>query len=316
MDKKILERLVAATGIPDLVEVLSERLSSPDLNSLLLEVFAQKTAQTSPADLLRAYRQNRFVRPAEVDAVGFSEFCLEWLKSAQVAGFQAIQLSPLSPLGTCSALATVHQNKVLSALRGTEVVADATNALALESAVRRQAQGFPSAPMHFSVAHRHVRAQEVPPVPGFSAHFGILGLTSAGRDVGNFDFEKENLWRHIGFYKNYFEEKLGLAPVKIRLKSLGEAGEENRLFQSVLAFLQNAEPDWEIEVVECKQSEQEYYRRLQFKILIPASLGSELEIADGGFTDWTQRLSNNRKERFLISGVGLELLFKLRTRTL
>jgi hypothetical protein len=55
---------------------------------------------------------------------------------------------------------------------------------------------------------------------------------------------------------------------------------------------------------------------LQFKILIPASLGSELEIADGGFTDWTQRLSSNRKERFLISGVGVELLFKLRTRTL
>jgi hypothetical protein len=314
MNKDILDRLAAQSGIPDLVEILSERLSASDLNSLLLEVFSKKTSQTTPAALLRAYRQNRFVQPAQVDCVGFAEFCLEWLKASQVAGFQAVQLSPVSPLGTCSVLGTVHQNKVVSALRGTEVAADATNALALESVVRRQAQGFPAEPAHFSVVHRHVRAQEVPKVPGFSAHFGILGLTSAGRDVGNFDFEKENLRRHIGFYKTYFEEKLDLAPVKIRLKSLGEEGEENRLFQAVLAFLQNTEPNWEIEVIENKQVEQEYYRSLQFKIVIPASLGSELEIADGGFTDWTQRLSGNRKERLLISGVGLELLFKLYAR--
>jgi len=41
-------------------------------------------------------------------------------------------------------------------------------------------------------------------------------------------------------------------------------------------------------------------------------MGSEeLEIADGGFTDWTQRLSGNQKERLLISGMGLELLYKM-----
>jgi hypothetical protein len=44
------------------------------------------------------------------------------------------------------------------------------------------------------------------------------------------------------------------------------------------------------------------------------SYGFELaavEIADGGFVDWTQQLLGNRKERFLISGFGLELLFKM-----
>jgi len=190
-------------------------------------------------------------------------------------------------------------------------VADATNVLALESVVRRQEQGFPVEPTHFSVVHRHVRAQEVPKVPGFSAHFSILGLTSAGRDTGSFDFEKENLRRHIGFYKTYFEEKLRLAPVKIRLKSLGTDGEENRLFQSILSFLEKTEPGWQIEVIESKQVEQEYYRGVQFKIVIPGFGSEELEIADGGFTDWTQRLSGNRKERLLISGMGLELLYKM-----
>ncbi len=315
MNKDILDRIVAETGVPDLVEILSERLATSDLNSLLLEIFSKKTSQISPAELLRAYRQNRFVQPAQSDFVGFTEFCLDWLKAAQTAGFQPLQLSPVSPLGTCSALGTVHQNKVLTALRGTEVTADATNVLALESVVRRQGQSFPAEPTHFSVVHRHVRAQAVPKMPGFSAHFSILGLTSAGRDTGSFDFEKENLWRQVKFYKTYFEEKLGLAPVKIRLKSLGADGEENRLFQAVLSFLQKTEPGWEIEVIESKQVAQEYYRRLQFKVVIPGFGGQDLEIADGGFTDWTQRLSGNRKERLLISGMGLELLYKILRKT-
>ena len=311
MNKNILDRLAAETGVPNLVEILNDRLSASDLNSLLLEVYNRKTGQISPAGLLRNYRQNRFVQPAQVDAIAFTEFCLEWLKAAQAAGFQPLQLSPVSPLGTCSVVATAHQDKILSALRGTEVVADSTNVLALESVVRRQEQGFPAETLHFSVVHRHVRAQEIPKMPGFSAHFNILGLTSAGRDTGSFDFEKENLRRHIGFYKTCFEEKLHLAPVKIRLKSLDAEGEENRLFQSVLSFLQKTEPGWPLEVIESKQVEQEYYRRLQFKVVIPGFGAQELEIADGGFTDWTQRLSGNRKERLLISGMGLELLYKM-----
>lgn len=323
MNTPLLDRIIAETGIPGIVEILSKRLAASDLNSLLLEVFSQKTTRATAAGLLRAYRQNRFVQPAELDYAAFAQFCLDWLKAAQATGFQPLQLSPVSPLGTCSVLGTVHQNKVVSALRGTEVVADATNVLALESVVRRQMQGFPVEPAHFSAVHRHVRAQEIPKKPGHSAHFSILGLTSAGRDTGSFDFEKENLRRHIHFYKTYFEEKLGLAPVKVRLKSLASESEENRLFQSVVSFLEKNEPRWEIEVVESKQIEQEYYRRLQFKVVIPKPSGGttvsratttnneEVEIADGGFTDWTQRLSGNHKERLLISGMGLELLFKM-----
>lgn len=312
MDKNILHRLAAEAGLPGIVDILGGKLSSSDLNSLLLEVFRRKTVQLPPSRLLRAYRQNRFVQPSAVDAVAFGEFTLEWLKAARSAGFQPLELSPVAPLGSCSAVGTVHQDKVLSALRGTEVVADATNVLALESADRRIKEGFPPGPVHFSVAHRHVRAQEIPKMPGFSAHFGILGLTSAGRDTGDFTFEKENLLRHVRFYKSRFEERLRITPVKIRLKALDPAAGENRLFQSVLLFMRQNEPDWPVEVIESKQSEQEYYRLLQFKIAIPGPEGREVEIADGGFTDWTQQLTGNRKERLLISGAGLELLYKMR----
>jgi hypothetical protein len=61
---------------------------------------------------------------------------------------------------SCSAVALTDQNRVLSALRGTEVVSDPTNVLALECAVRLQAN--PKVPAHFATSHRVLRAQPVP----------------------------------------------------------------------------------------------------------------------------------------------------------
>jgi hypothetical protein len=151
----------------------------------------------------------------------------------------------------------------------------------------------------------------VPKVPGFSAHFTILGLSSAGRDTGSFSFESESLLRHLRFYKTYLEEQLQLAPVLIRLKALNPEQGENRLFRIVYSRLQEEESGWPVEIIHARQNEQPYYDRLQFKIVIPAPDGP-LEIADGGFTDWTRQLTGNRKERLLISGLGLEYLFRIR----
>jgi len=52
---------------------------------------------------------------------------------------------------------------------------------------------------------------------------------------------------------------------------------------------------------------QPYYTRACFKV--HANLGgTRTEIADGGFTDWTERLLADRKERLMISGAGLDRL--------
>jgi hypothetical protein len=62
---------------------------------------------------------------------------------------------------------------------------------------------------------------------------------------------------------------------------------------------------------EDEPGENGYYLGVQFKLYIEWA-GQEWEIADGGFVDWTQKLVGNRKERMLISGFGLELLYKMR----
>ena len=52
----------------------------------------------------------------------------------------------------------------------------------------------------------------------------------------------------------------------------------------------------------------EYYREACVRISIDTPAGERLELVDGGFTDWTQQLLGNRKERLLITGIGLERL--------
>ncbi len=51
-----------------------------------------------------------------------------------------------------------------------------------------------------------------------------------------------------------------------------------------------------------------YYRGLCFKIYAAVGGSEPVEIADGGFVDWTARLLGNQKERLLISGYGVDRL--------
>jgi hypothetical protein len=50
-----------------------------------------------------------------------------------------------------------------------------------------------------------------------------------------------------------------------------------------------------------------YYTGLCYKVYA-AIAGQRLEIADGGFVDWTQQLTGNRKERLLVGGFGVDRL--------
>ncbi|WP_201022754.1 hypothetical protein, partial [Tepidimonas taiwanensis] len=83
----------------------------------------------------------------------------------------------MTPLGTCSTVATVDQNRVLSTVRGTEVVSDPTNALAVEAAVRRSV-GDRRRRIDLAAYQRVVRAQALDG-PGLSAHFGLFALVSS-----------------------------------------------------------------------------------------------------------------------------------------
>ena len=50
-----------------------------------------------------------------------------------------------------------------------------------------------------------------------------------------------------------------------------------------------------------------YYQGINFKIYMETTNG-KIEIGDGGFVDWMHIMLGSKKERCLISGIGLDRL--------
>jgi hypothetical protein len=86
---------------------------------------------------MRRWQHDRFVRPAASDPRRLAAVESRLWQLLPVR-FTGIELSPVAPLGTCSAVAPISQNRVVASVRNTEVVSDSTNALAVEAAARRR----------------------------------------------------------------------------------------------------------------------------------------------------------------------------------
>ena len=315
MSDPMLERIQGEAGIPELIDVLVECLAPTDLQSLLLEVYRRRATSVQPSQLLERYERDRFVRPsalapdvlADVDRLGWSLLPEHYV---------AIELSPLCPLGTNASVATVDQNKVVTTIRNTEVVADVTNVLALECASRRRLllRRTPQSRerIHLSASHRVVRAQAYYAAPGVLSHFRLLGLCTAGRDEGAFQFETTSLVEHIAFYVRLLHEvsRLGYQTYRVRvtLTDLEDRLREQILTSQVFTPLMAQHPGILCELDPNRETGRGYYAGVCFHIYATNNEGTELELIDGGFTTWTQQLLSNRKERMLISGLGTERL--------
>lgn len=319
-----LARVLPAIGGAEVVERLAA-LSGSDFTSVMLAVARQRAARETPASVLRRYRSDRFVQPAAVQSAGVESAGVQsaglqpaGLQSARLRraedllaaslppAFEMLTLSPLAPIGTHAVLGPLSQDKVVTALRASEVAADPTNGLALEAAVRRIR--VRDAQVRLAAFQRVVRAE--PARPGYFAHFSLLGLVTAGRDDGGHRFEREAVSEHArALAAGLLAAGLLMAGqtaarfsrIQLALTPLTSAGEA--VASAVSASLADAQLD--VVVDENRQAGRGYYRELCFKI--NAMVGAELtEVGDGGFTDWTARLTASSKERLLISGIGID----------
>ncbi|WP_148220392.1 hypothetical protein [Nostoc punctiforme] len=62
MTDKIIERILAAADTPNLLDILTNRLSLSDLQSLLLEVYRRHAASLTPSDILKQSMPLRKIR--------------------------------------------------------------------------------------------------------------------------------------------------------------------------------------------------------------------------------------------------------------
>jgi len=312
---RIIERIERDAGVQNLADILAHRLAPTDLQSLLLEVYARRARKREPRILLEDQVSNRFTRPS----ISSPSRLLEWDRiafSQLPEVFQLIELSPVCPLGTVSVLAPISQDWTVSTIRNNEVVADSTNVLAIECAVRRREQrNFSSgkaASVHLAASHRLLRGQKFGVGPGTRQHFRVFTLCSAGRDPGNFLFEIETLGLHIGFYLAALRKFLGTSiAIRVAISDFGSKAARPMVRSEVVENLQSVHKKVRIGVDQDRKQGRGYYGQLCFKIFATPSKGREQELVDGGDVNWTRKLLNNAKERLIISGCGSERLCEL-----
>lgn len=299
---KTIRQLKEKVGQLAWLEALEEKLTGSELNSYLLHLFQQRTHKLKPIDVLHQFAHSRFVKTADIDTLSFKTLELEWLQYAAQQGFAPVTLSPLAPLGTCSVVGEVHQNNVVSATRGTEVVSDATNVLALKIAEEQKKAANKVILSKYATTHRHVRGQAFDN-PAFTAHFGIFCLVSGGFDRGNYAFELGQLWEHLNLHYTLLSQKFGAENLFVRffLK------DQQHPFHPFLEERLKALP-FGYEMVQ-QEEHGDYYQWVQFKIYLRKQ-ELEIDLADGGLVDWTQKLLSNKKHRLFISGCGIELVHK------
>jgi hypothetical protein len=283
-------------------EALTRDLSPTDLQTLLIAVARARADRTAPADVMRRWQHDRFVRPAACDPrrVAAVEARLwQWLP----AEFTGIELSPVTPLGTCTAVAPVSQNRIVATVRNTEVVSDSTNALAVEAATRRRAQPKDGR-VDVAACHRQLRAQAFG--PGAAAHFRLFALVSSARDSGSGRTEAGLLTRHLAYWLDVLETLIPHRQPHIELSVFDNPVLAERFTDTIRPGLAGR-PAFLVDKPDRIRG-RGYYT--EFALRIAGDQG-ETELGDGGLTTWTAQLTHDAKERCLVSCIATERLTAL-----
>ena len=312
MHDKFRARLEKDPRMKDLFNYLSEELGNSDLQSILIETFRIRSRKSSPSRVLREYRDNRFYRASEFSQAVYNRFDL-LACSLLPENFHSLDLSPVTPMGTCTSMSNLSQNRMLSTIRNSEVLSDPTNTMALQAALLRKdyldSDARSTQTINCCSSHRILRAQSFNE-DKFSAHFRVFSLVSAGRDTGNFTFETEQLEKHIGFYLALIDQLNIQNSAEVQVSDFTGTFSTS-LIEDMFARLSGKFREARFILENNRTEARNYYAPLAFRIRFSGPGGGTWDIVDGGFTNWTQLLLNSRKERLLSSAIGSELLIRV-----
>lgn len=197
MPSRIAHRIERELGMAGLVDALANKLSASDLRSILMEVYRARAAEVEIAGIRAHADRDPLMAPSTVSARDLMAFDSVAFQAA--SEFAALDLSPVCPFSAASTLGGTSQNNVVTAIRNLEALGDPTIALALEAARRRRSSDV----VRLCASHRVIRLQPFD-VPGYSPHFRLFGLVTAGRDTGSFRFETAHLLEHVRVYLGIF----------------------------------------------------------------------------------------------------------------
>jgi hypothetical protein len=201
-----------------LLSLLASRKPS-ELTPVMLELSRRHAARRRPAELLSQFDHDPFVFPSKVDLRSSLAFDHAAMMAADQ--FEAILLSPLAPLGSCSVVSPTTQDRSVVTTRNNEVVSDPTNVLAIECARRLMRT---REDVRLTTVHQVVRPQRFPAQYGWSQHFRLFALAEAGCSQAEYEFEVGAIARHAAVFFRLFD---------IAQESLGAVISDRRLILHV-----------------------------------------------------------------------------------
>lgn len=274
---------------------------------LWLELARSQVARRRPADLVRQFEQDSFVAPAPVGQRVLHRVDGLWLEAAR--DYQAVQLSPVAPLGSCSVVAPTSQDRTLTANRATEVVSDPTNVLALECTRVLKREACEQRSVRRCTVHQVLRAQKLPPVDGYTQHFRMACLMEAGPARPNDQFEVEAVLRALGVFESVLEAAVSSTEHALPPRHLTVRAEPGSpLGERVSEGIRASCIDLEVRMAGPPPS---YYDGLRVTLDVTTGSGDVLPLGDVGRFDWVARLASNRRMRCVAAGFGLQLLLAL-----
>jgi hypothetical protein len=189
-------------------------------------------------------------------------------------------------------------------LRGTEVVSDPTNVLALECARRLREDA--SREVRLVTCHRCVRAQEIPKRPGHAAHFRMFCLVTAGREQKDHAFVVdalvEQITIHLAALDRLEENGYSFADRRVKIFSIPAR-------DALAARIAGAVGDRAAGAAVTREAlDHPYYDGLRFQINVRSPRGEDVFLSDGGAFDWLGKLASNRRLGFVASGMGAQLV--------
>jgi hypothetical protein len=287
-------------------QALETGLAPTDLQTMLMAVARARARVVTSSRILERWRDDRFVRPSAGDPRLLAPLEARlWQLLPDM--FVGVELSPVTPLGTCSAVALVDQHRVVSTVRGTEVISDPTNTLAVEAAVRRGEQGVDGR-VDLAACHRVLRAQQF--APGYAPHFRLFALVSSARDHGSGRTEAHMLIDHISVWQRVLADMLPAAATWITVTVFGNRVLTERFHDTIHPALSGASVQVPVVEDSTRVHGTGYYTGVAIGLRAEVG-GQTIDLGDGGLTTWTAQLINNAKERCMVSCLSTERLATL-----
>lgn len=142
----------------------------------------------------------------------------------------------------------------------------------------------------------------------------LLTLVSSARDRGSGRTEAGLLSRHLRVWRDVLAEAVPGLDTTIEISAWGPVVAE-RVADQVRPALGTAPHVTLVDAPERTRAKG-YYTDVALRIVVsePDGPNGPVEVGDGGLTEWTATLTDNRKERCLVSCVSTERLLSLAVR--